>query len=339
MTKYSKDILDKAINHGKKILNIYNELINAEAYYQKETDYYLELVNKLSKAVDEEKAFYETLTPDVATYFLNQMFGSTFLSFDDYVNACFRLDEEKLVLTRVSFRLEEIIDARGYDDDEEESINSVVDADNTFELDPEDIEELVNAAGDIDYLNKLDRALEEDVINTIVFFINLYISNPKYNRINEFLIKYKYYLIFIFMDNEAGAIRKKFGDGGELYWGMRIIYDLENANDEDEYQEVKRALTFDLLYEHGEELLNTLFKEVEDEEYYAKAMFSQIVIRALSLFTTEVEFKEFANFLEEQIDTVDRDNYLIENIIRGAISKYEKDKEYPRSLSLREQKN
>ena len=336
MEKYSKDILDKAINYGKRILDIYNELINAEAYYQKGTEHYLWLVKKLAIAIEEESKFYKTFSSNMAKYFLNQMFGGTFLSFDDYVKASYILDEEKLVLTRVSYRLEEVLYINGYEDDEISSPMPV--SENYFTINPDDLEK-EDIERNVDYLNNLDRVLEEDVINTIVFFINLYISNPKYSRINEYLIRYKYYLLFIFLDNEKWFVKTNFDDGGGLYWRMRIVYDLEGDDDEEEYQEVKRAMTFDLLYEHGEELLNTLFREVEDEEYYAKAMFAQIIIRALSLFTTEVEFKEFANFLEEQIDTVDRDNYLIENIIRGAISKYEKDKEYPRSLSLRKQKN
>lgn len=316
------------IDVSQKILNMYKLLIKLELSQLKNTDIYINIVKKLKLLINKEKTLYSELPESEISLILGNLFGKGFLSFEDYINACVILnDDNKMLLTRISFRLEEILNNIDCAPIENEQYDE-------YEEELEDITDEV----DIDYLNALDRSLEEDIVNTIIYVIDSYVSNDDYKEIKEKLLYYKYMLLYIFADNEKDYFKSNFEGKNDLYWGMRLIFDMNDDDNEETLTTIKLEMSSDLLYGHGDELLNKLFDEIINIDELAKAIYSQIMIRVCSLFVDEKHFNEFKLFMEQEIEESRIDNPLIKNIIKKALSSYEKDIELPCVLSLK-QKN
>ena len=321
-------IILKLLEISLRIRNCYLSLISIDSNNQKDNNEYNETLDELKLLINKEKTLYSELPESEISLILGNLFGKGFLSFEDYINACVILnDDNKMLLTRISFRLEEILNNIDCAPIENEQYDE-------YEEELEDITDEV----DIDYLNALDRSLEEDIVNTIIYVIDSYVSNDDYKEIKEKLLYYKYMLLYIFADNEKDYFKSNFEGKNDLYWGMRLIFDMNDDDNEETLTTIKLEMSSDLLYGHGDELLNKLFDEIINIDELAKAIYSQIMIRVCSLFVDEKNFNEFKLFMEQEIEESRIDNPLIKNIIKKALSNYEKDIELPCVLSLK-QKN
>lgn len=326
LTKEDINNLKKLFIITEKIKLIYDELCNLEIKEKMDSLDYDRLLYELDEVFDEEDELYEKLTdnPLKINEILKKYFKIEVINTVEMLNYARNNSFLELVTSRIGKKLEYILTNTKFNE-----LDEVFEEDE-FEERPnmEDVER------QFEYMASLEDNCELDILNTILAILNNYILDDDFISIRPILIRFKYLLSFSFELVDQSLLRNKFEIQKDLYWCSKLILDSYGGNPRD-LNLILAGFSEDILYEQSDNLTSLIFQDLHDINNYAKAIMSEIIIRACLLFSSSKTILGFKDFIIGELKDSKVDNKMIEVIINRAINNISKDEELPRKLSLK----
>ena len=326
-------ILKDLVNVTEEIVDIYDKLYYLEINGMKNSDKYNDIIEKLKLALIEEDNIYEDIEGefDLASKILNNLV-TDYLQFEDYIYLVFNYQKDKAIISRMSYRLEDIICRTPLIN--EENISDE-------ELTEEELEELEQL--DINYednydeeymsLSEIEVSVENDIVNTILTILNKYINDSKYENIHYELVRYKYLLSLIFTDIEEDLINNNFEINNMLFWKCFAVNTINN-----EPNETVRTIISDYVNDIMQEQLALITDYVEEAEIdyvYYKLIISQIIIRACMMFAEKEVRNNIICLAKDDTMELTNPNKQVIDIINNSFNQINLDRELPYKIVLK----
>ena len=326
------------------IMQIYLQLSKLEYKENKNNPEYYNLVNILKSFLEVEEKIYQKI--DKKIEIIDEMIYNLLIYKDN--NLAINLeylknnDHENLIKARIANRLDQIIIDNNlyYDDfepeitidefineeDEENLYSEYGEFDFDEDKDVEEDEEIIENESTLNYKNFLQNAVMKDVINTIMWLLNEYINAEEYKDIKNYLLNFKYLISFTYENIDKDLIDNNFEIYKELYLSAEFFQDLNGEMFDLNF--IKNEQSLDLLDNHGEDLIELYYKEI-DEWQYVKAIMNSIITRAGLIFADSEITKDYKNFILNEIFDYEGKNERADKIIYKTLGSIEKDKEIP----------
>lgn len=325
LTENDYKLLKKLVVITRSILSNYYCLMELENNNENNTEEHHKIVNELQVNFEMEEELYSNITDIYKVrdllFFLN---GYNRGMFENYLFLIFDYETDSLIKSRISSKLEYMMDTMEFVHDEDEEI--------TEESEANEKEFLA--------LNKIQIAIEADIINTIIKLLNDYINNPDYRGIKYSLIEYKYMLIFLFGDIEKETVKNNYEQKDSLNWSHKLIADFYGIK-EKLLIDQEEDYSLDLLAE-GRELLISLLdskiekiENIEDSDYYFDAIVFSIIIRTCLLLINGDLKDSYINLIQDDLNEIKDKNETVVPIINEILNEYKHDVELPSILRLK----
>ena len=344
--------LNILITISNSIMQIYLQLSKLEYSENKNNPEYHNLVNTLKSFLEVEEKIYQKI--DKKIEILDEMIYNLLIYNEN--NLTINLehlknnDYENIIKARIANRLDQIIIDNNlyYDDFEPEvDIDEFINEEDSFEddednlyckygeygefdfdeaKDSEEEEEIVEDESTFNYKNFLQNAVMKDAINTIMWLLNEYINDEEYKNIKKYLVNFKYLIAFAYEHIEKYLINNNFEINKELYLSAEFFQDLNGEMFDLNF--IKNEQALDLLDNHGEDLIELYYKEI-DEWQYVKAIMNSIITRAGLIFADNEITQDYKNFILNEIFDYEGKNEISDRIIYKTLGNIEKDKEIP----------
>lgn len=181
---------------------------------------------------------------------------------------------------------------------------------------------------DFDSIKRAKDAVEEDLINTILYLLNEYIINPEYESIRRKLIAYKYNIAFINNSTLINMLENDFKINSPLYWSHLLFYS----------DKTKTQIAFSK--EIGSlELLKAYSELLIEEKNPSLIVLYQSLVRSALLMLPKETFEELKNNVKIILNEIQKIAVSMEPLKNDAylacFEYYKKDIEKPNILSLR----
>ena len=322
------------------IYNIYNKLTSLESENKKNTEEYNKYVNSLTYHMSLEDDFYKKYSdkPVKISEILFYLIGNEKNDFVFNLSSIMSDKIENLIRIRIVNRLEKIITFEEYLEDEELTEDdyaclNMIDAEIIENLDSE-ITEAEEVERKYFIETSIDYEIEKDILNTILRILNEYINDYRYQSIKDKLIKYKYLLSLTFKNIENDFIENNFEISESLYWTSKLKAD-GFGTDTTYFYESKHDYVEDIFVEFGNMLLD-LFENCQENDINSyDLIISQIVIRAISIFSDKYTLQTYYDYLKETIKDRNILNSGFINLLDATFESYKIDRELPSIISLR----
>ncbi len=181
---------------------------------------------------------------------------------------------------------------------------------------------------DFNSLKRAKDAVDEDLINTILYILNEYITNPKYKNIQKELITYKYNIAFLNNSILINLLDKKFIISSPLYWAHLLFY---NDNTKAQIAFSKEIGALELLKNYSELLI--------EEKNPSLIVLYQSLVRSALLMLPKETFEELKGNVQDILNELQKIAVSMEPLKDDAylacFEYYKKDIEKPNILSLR----
>ena len=317
----------------KTISKIYYDLIDLESQGEKNTTKFLLLKEELETALEIEKELYEKIKSVEKAINILDYFSKFDLSFEKLLGLIFDNSDEEMVKARITSKLDYFVKVNKFEDEKENFED--------FDVDEEkDDDEEYIPEEEFTKLARMQMAIENDIINTILKLLNEYLNDSNYNNILYVLVEFKYLLCFAFPEIEEKKVANNFEIDDKLIITNKFVADILGIS-VGELQEQKDDYCMDILESSRNTLISFLDKkqeeipDIHDTDYFIDATIAEIFIRTCLLFANEDILKNFIQQIENDIEEISEKNEGIVPIIHRAIRNYNQDREKPMLLSLR----
>ena len=321
-------LLEKLRVITRSIMNYYDYLIDLESQGEKDTPKYNNIKQELLTALGIERLLYQRITSAEQASEMIYFLTKYDISFETSLLLIFDRDDENMIKTRITSRLDYIMKLKEFDtlkEDEEEYYD---------ESDKEDCEEnfIEEATIQINF--------ENDFINTVLRILNEYLNDPYYNSIYYALVEFKYLLMYAFADIELDLLDNNLDINEELKW-VHPLYSGLYERSKDYLQELRDDYAVDLLDTCRNNLIGfvdrklDVIDDIQDDDYFIDATISEIIARTCLLFLKDDTARNFIGVLESDLEEIKEKNECMVPFVKRVMDNYAKDKELPTIFSLK----
>lgn len=224
--KFTNDDIDKInelIKVTSSIDSIYNKLYDLEIKGKQESNEYKKLLEYLSIMKEVEDKLYDeaNLTFERCVAWTNYITMQLPQNFTEEYQSLINQDYDNRIFRRILAELKR---------------NVVYNYKNIKKLMPKEMLEFgkkISKENSENFLNnmihvnaEIKKAIDKDILNAYLLFVQEFIDNPKYDGIKTLLIKSKYNTYFINKESENEIINNKFVIPSELYINSKFIADI-----------------------------------------------------------------------------------------------------------------
>jgi len=340
------EALKKIITITRNIKAIYNNLYELEIHNKKNSNEYEKNLEKLKYYLNEESTFYEDIIDDLDKVydFCDYIYPEGYTEFEDELNIIINNHETDLIRTRIINKLNSVIDKASFINEtnynvEKENVDDEILEELTEQLSDEELEKLLqflsNEKEDNSYM--LDVTLKEtiinDISNTILAILRKISTNEKYSKLNSILNKIKYNYSYLNNKVEEGMLNNNFEIAETLYWEANFVASLQNRGN---------TFLLNTLNDYKTSLLSkytfVLLHQVDDYndtlEKRKNIIFSEIIIRAVLLFSSNYEIINYKKSLDLDVLLLGKKDELVENAILEIFREYNDDQKLPNILTF-----
>jgi len=347
LTDADYNILDKLFKISNRIADVYELLTNLENKEGKDSEVFKNTIISLNALLQIENFLYHKIgeEPRRVTEMLFHLFGYNKLVTSDTINMYCGLSRDAIIDCRISRRLEMMINNLSIKKSVEEQVNEddIYGTDEYPEVDDlceDDIEsdndESVFEEKEqlpYEYYIKLDNQIEEDFLNTLLKLLDDYLTSDDYENIKKILIKYKYFLSFIFNQIEIKLLANNFNIDTNLYWGSDMIADYYE-DDPNALKKIRETYAEEIIYVECDNLINKMLEDMNNSQNYGSAIISQMLIRSALLFVSDFVRDGIEEYIHLELDEMDIKNQIVEDIIKNSINKSKLDQQRIRILRM-----
>ena len=305
----------------------YSNLKELEINNKKESEEYQSLIESLKSSLELEKSIYDRFPNDLEilsniehtiseskNYWIN-------FNLKDNINAI--LNNYNLINLRIHLKL----------------FNKMLrlkDADFVINVNNEDVLENQSSKN----ILIINSYIIRDFLNTLLTILNLYVNNPKYNKINDLLLNFKYGISFLYEEIEEDFLENDFNINNNLYWEANAIADYYQL-DREKLNAIQRGTVFDLYKERIDKIIKIYLDDNSSKKELFDYIVSEILVRAsLLLFgdktvnylkSLELQLSPIITHNEEMVENLRKAQNRVDNILK----KYDKDRELLQIISLK----
>ncbi|MDD4036536.1 MAG: hypothetical protein PHS45_04365 [Bacilli bacterium] len=334
LRKQDYEFLRELVKITSSIDKLYKKLYELDLKNQKDSDEYIKTLDYLSIAIDTEKWQYNKidLTHNKCTalveHILRDRLPDDFLSNSKSITM--QHDNDR-VMSRI---LVNLINRVGFD---YQGIKNSLPSGflNLFKIfDMPEFELLIIESAYKDL--ELKKALEEDLFNMFLLFIDEYLNNSKYSSFKSTLLKNKYNILFINSNIEANMLGESFN-----------ICNLINLRSEGmaDHLEIDKNLFYFLKNLFGIEVVNYQIDELleisdidyADENKAVTSILRQGLMRSAFMFMSAETINDVNYDFHEYVDNPNYkgDTSISESVIIEAFRKIKRDRAKHKIISLK----
>lgn len=308
MAKDDYSTIEGIINISQEIfLNIHklgnleqNELIGSEEYKS--------VLNRLRELTMLEDSLYEKIDKNKYADIINYIFNEGENGLKDKLDLSIKNDSLLLAKARIYNRLNSLIE-------------TYLSAD-----------ELDKIRQTMLKIAKINSALEIDLINTLLYLLNKYISDSKYSVYKEKLIQFKCNLAFLYKDVEVDLLDNNFAIDSSIYLTSKSVADLLMIIG---YDNLKKVFSSSLICSYLPDLIVKKDTLIDEED-----IIKGIIFRAIIIFSTEEKVIKMRDFLESEIKDISSNTLLNRlNMLIDICNSYVIDREEINMIGFRPYKN
>lgn len=330
--EFSKDELieiEELLNISNTINNIYEQLYQLEIDNKIESHNYQKLIDYLKEKTTIENQKYAKLNYKQCKNIFSFLLTSNKLLKENNTECLlFQKYDDKIPRRIMSFLSKKIILDENYQQENIELINNI-----GINIPSDEITKILNKNV------KIEDAVRTDVLSILLTILNEYISNKKYNKYKNELIKLKYYILLINKDIEEQLLITKFNISNYIYLNSNILTNILKVHQE-QYDLIKNIETELSTLIHISELLELKDTDYNNDKKNIESIIRQCYIRALlTLMNEEAVYnlnKKFYDLLnDEEYLKQELKNSISENIIIYCFKCQKQDRPKIRTLSIK----
>ena len=186
----------------------------------------------------------------------------------------------------------------------------------------------------------INASIIKDFVNTVLIILNSYLSDSKYNTINDLLLSFKYSLSFLYEDIEKDFLENDFNINNDLYWESNVVADYYRL-DREKLNAIKRGTVFSIFKEKTDNIIEIDINKQSNKQEIFIYTISEILIRASLLLFGDKTVDYLKNQKLQLASNMPHNEELLKNLqnaqnrIDSIFAMYEKDKELISIISLR----
>lgn len=299
--EYNED-LRKLLSIAESLWDTDMELIKLESEDKTECLEFQDIINRRRTTLSLEESLYSKISFDEAAELVTYLYALENIS--EELKAVISPETMEIVKKRVIIKLSNVIDSI-----KRKSFSSSIDQ---RYYDIYDIECFV----------------KEDLVNTILTILNLYLNDIRFKNIKDFLLVFKHKMGFIYPFIGEDFMDNNFNINPKLYWKSGALAELKG--EKFAHEKFQNNIAIDLV----SEILYDV-KDLTDLPYDISILY-QILARTFFLFSKDEEFKKriINNWKRILDDSMEKGNAKNNLLIIKAIDYIEADKELVSIISF-----
>ena len=315
--------IKKLFQITRTILEDYDRLHNLEINGRKNSSEYDATLESLKFNLHLEEEMYEEIEEDVEfIYLLEEYVAPGYIpSLEGELEIIKSENKDDIVKLRILGRIGNIINKEiisadhflgRFDSSDDESPFDI--EDQLDEL-PDEIDMIAKS---YQGLKELDISIEKDLVNAILYILNIYINDPQYSKYKDRLLKMKYNIAFIYRNVEDYLVENNMEINPTLYIESKLTLDINGCQPSMLF---KRMDLFkgDIIFTQVNDLFKLITEEMDEQDKEFNMIIIKLLLRVCFMFGNAKEIRDFQKSTNEDFESAEIKTSLVDDLANELI--------------------